>query len=100
MHVERANRALATKLSVESIGPTLQIAGSRRGAEMRLLTTVALSPEERYSTNYRENMFEASALGVGAAFERDRAEEEKAKRKAEVGARLKKKNIIFINKLN
>ncbi len=77
-------RAITIQANQLSRGPTLGIAGSRRTAEMKYLTTIPLAPGERVTSNYTENMFESRALGIGMAFERDAADAERERRKGEV----------------
>jgi hypothetical protein len=85
---ERAKLFLATR---QGIGPNLGIAGSRPTAEMRYLNTAALTAEQRKSSDYTEQMFEARALGIGKTLAADLDEAERARKRAEWTAILNRR---------
>lgn len=65
--------------------PKLRIAGGRNTAEMKALHATPLLPPLRSKSDYKENVFESRAFGVGAAAEAEEAIEKKKLKKLQVG---------------
>ena len=88
---EKAERAKDFLELSQEKGPNLGIAGSRTTAEMRYLHTKPLKAEERKRSDYREQMFEARALGIGKTLQADMDAEERERKKKEWAAILSRR---------